>query len=155
MPVNVRDLIDEIVEDGLRPLAEEKSLELIVDTRQAPESLISDPLRLQQLVTNLVSNAIRYTQEGRVAVKCSLLEPDAWSLSVSDTGVGVNPEERHRIFDPYVQSEVPSSSSAAGSGLGLAIVQRIVTLMNGTIELVSEVGTGSTFTLTFPIAQQP
>ncbi|NJM99903.1 MAG: HAMP domain-containing histidine kinase [Phormidesmis sp. RL_2_1] len=144
-------LIQEIIEDGLEPLALEKGLKLNIDVSQAPDSVMTDPLRLQQIVINLVSNAIRYTNEGSVNVTCRQQGADAWEIAVTDTGIGIAPEQRSRIFDPYVQ--VGGATPAADStGLGLAIVQRIVTLMEGTISVTSELGEGSTFTIRLPIA---
>lgn len=151
-PTNVSQVIQDIIEDGLEPLAQEKGLALEIDVSQAPASAMSDALRLQQLVTNLVSNAIRYTDTGSVRVTCRQLDATWWDIAVADTGIGIAIEERSRIFDPYTQATVQEQSqSIVSSGLGLAIVQRIVALMNGTIDVISEVGEGSTFTIVLPL----
>ncbi|ASC69799.1 uncharacterized protein XM38_007280 [Halomicronema hongdechloris C2206] len=151
-PVNVGELIQEIIEDALEPLAVEKNLNLAVDMADAPKEVLTDSLRLQQIVTNLVANAIHYTDEGRVRIACRSLESDGWQITVADTGIGISAADRARIFDPYVQAK-PSPQAEGSAGLGLAIVQRIVTLMNGTIEVTSEVGQGSVFTVTLPLLQ--
>lgn len=149
---NVGALIREIIEDGLEPLAAEKELEIEIDMSQAPESVMTDSLRLQQLVTNLVSNAIRYTESGNVQIQCRQVDADTWEITVADTGIGIAEADRVQIFDPYVRSN-PEMQVVAGTGLGLAIVKRIVTLMNGSIEVTSEVGVGSTFTVVLPLSQ--
>jgi signal transduction histidine kinase len=148
--ISVGRLIQEIIEDGLEPLALEQELTLNIDVSQAPNSIMTDPLRLQQLVINLVSNAIRYTQEGSVSVTCRQRDADSWEIAVSDTGIGIAPEQHAQIFDPYVQVS-GDTSPADSTGLGLAIVQRIVTLMEGTISVTSELGEGSTFTVVLPL----
>jgi hypothetical protein len=149
-PVN--QLIQEIIEDGLEPLALEKGLDLNIDVSQAPESVMTDPLRLQQLVINLVSNAIRYTNQGGVSVTCRQIDADNWEIAVIDTGVGIAPDEQSQIFDPYMQVS-SQEHSADSTGLGLAIVQRIITLMAGSISVTSELGEGSTFTVVLPMTQ--
>lgn len=150
--VNTGSLIQEIIEDGLEPLALEKDLSLNVDVSNAPQSVMTDALRLQQLVTNLVGNAIRYTEAGSITVTAHQISADSWEMSVADTGIGIEEDARSQIFDPYVRSNA-DTQSIAGTGLGLAIVKRIVDLMEGTIQLTSKVGVGSTFTVVLPIVQ--
>lgn len=147
---DVSVLIQEVLEDGLEPMALEKGLELSIDVRQAPAPLLTDSLRIQQLVTNLVSNAIRYTDNGSVHVQCRQVDEESWRVSVADTGIGIEEADRALIFDPYIQSNAPTRS-VAGTGLGLAIVNRIVLLMKGQIEVISEVGVGSNFVVTLPL----
>lgn len=151
-PVQVGKLIEEVIVDGLASLAEEKNLELTIDVESAPELVMTDSLRLQQLVTNLVGNAIRYTEEGHIHVWCRQRDSDVWEIQVTDTGIGIEEEARAQIFSPYERSS-SQAQSIAGTGLGLAIVQNIVTLMQGEIELVSEVGQGSTFTMILPLVR--
>jgi signal transduction histidine kinase len=151
MPTDVRSLINSVIE-VLEPLAFSKELELLVDCSLAPEKVLTDPLRLQQIVTNLVSNAIRYTQHGKIQLTCQMLSQNQWAIAVSDTGRGIAPDDQARIFEPFFrvgsseQSYLPEST-----GLGLAIVSRLVKLLQGKIELVSQLGVGSTFTVIFPL----
>ncbi len=151
MPTDVRSLINSVIE-VLEPLAFSKELELLVDCSLAPEKVLTDPLRLQQIVTNLVSNAIRYTQHGKIQLTCQMLSENQWAIAVSDTGRGIAPDDQDRIFEPFFrvgsseQSYLPEST-----GLGLAIVSRLVKLLQGKIELVSQLGVGSTFTVIFPL----
>jgi hypothetical protein len=153
--IDVRCLIKNVVE-MLEPLAAAKELQMVVDcdsassSARAPEKVLTDPLRLQQIVTNLLSNAIRYTEAGSVQLTCQMLSDNHWSIAVSDTGVGIAPEDQTRVFDPFFQAgnsdRIPDST-----GLGLAIVAQLVKLMQGKIELVSQVGVGSTFTVILPL----
>jgi len=122
---------------------------LILDIASAPEEVVTDSLRLQQIVTNLISNAIRYTPAGKISVKCWTLDRERWAIAVTDTGVGIAPQEQQRVFEPYFQAGTITVSES--TGLGLAIVSRLVKLLQGKIELVSEVEVGSTFTVTFPL----
>jgi signal transduction histidine kinase len=153
VPTDISDLIQEVIEDGLEPLALQKGLVLNVDVSQAPNNILTDPLRIQQLVTNLVSNAIRYTDSGRIEVTCRQVGANRWEIAVTDTGIGISEEERLRIFDPYTQVS-PQEKSQTGTGLGLAIVKRIITLMDGSIGVTSKVGEGSTFTVSLPLTKE-
>lgn len=149
-PLNLGEAVASIIEDALTPLAEEKGLQLEVDVSQAPQSAMGDQLRLQQLVTNLVSNAIRYTEEGSIQVSCRQVDADFWEMAIADTGIGISQEYQAQIFDPYAQVSA-QGQSIASTGLGLAIVQRIVDLMAGAIEISSEVDQGTTFTVRLPL----
>ena len=150
VPTSVGSLIQEIIEDGLEPLATEKNLELSINVAQAPPLMMTDSLRVQQLVTNLVGNAIRYTEEGSIRVVCRQRDAAFWEIEVTDTGIGIEEDARSLIFDPYARSS-SQTRAIAGTGLGLAIVRSIVDLMEGQIELVSEVDQGSTFTVILPL----
>ncbi len=150
--IDVRTVIQAAVE-LTQPLATERNLEIVLACEQAPTQVLTDVLRLQQILTNLVSNAIRYTEEGKVLVACRQLNDQQWLLAVSDTGVGISPEDQARVFNPYFRVPALDQSFASDStGLGLAVVMRLVKLLQGEITLESEVGIGSTFTLIFPMA---
>ncbi len=156
--IDVRSLINNVVE-MLEPLAAAKELQMVVDCDSAsadssaacaPEKVLTDALRLQQIVTNLLSNAIRYTETGSVQLTCQMLSDNRWSIAVSDTGIGIAPDDQARVFDPFFQAGT-SDRIPDSTGLGLAIVAQLVKLMQGKIELVSEVGVGSTFTVILPL----
>jgi signal transduction histidine kinase len=150
-PTDVRELITNVYE-MLEPLAREKNLQLLVDCDRSPEEVIADPLQLQQIVTNLVSNAIRYTESGTIKIMSEMMDDNNWAISVSDSGIGIAEENQDRIFEPYFRIPVSDNSYAPNStGLGLAIVSRLVTLLQGKIELVSQVGVGTKFTVTLPL----
>ncbi len=153
--IDVRSLINNVVE-MLEPLAAAKELQMVVDCDSAssaacaPEKVLTDALRLQQIVTNLLSNAIRYTETGSVQLTCQMLSDNRWSIAVSDTGIGIAPNDQARVFDPFFQAGT-SDRIPDSTGLGLAIVAQLVKLMQGKIELVSQVGVGSTFTVILPL----
>ena len=149
-PIDVPSLIDDVFE-MLKPLADAKELEMVVDCDRAPEKVLSDPLRLQQIVTNLLSNAIRYTQSGTIKLTCQILSNNCWSITVSDTGIGIAPEDQPCVFDPFFRAGDSGSYLPDSTGLGLAIVSQLVKLMQGKIELVSQLGIGSTFTVILPL----
>lgn len=148
--VELSSLITELLADVLEPAASAKAIALVAEIDQAPPQIVSDSLRLQQIITNLVSNAIRYTETGSVRLVCKQPSPQAWSLAVIDTGIGIAPEHQVSIFEAYSQVE-NSDKNNDGSGLGLAIVKQIVNLMHGTIDLTSQLGEGTAITVTLPI----
>jgi signal transduction histidine kinase len=149
--INVREFINNVC-DMLLPMASLKDLKIEIDCLCAPDEVITDPLRLQQIVTNLVSNAIRYTESGTIKISCTVCEDDKWAIAVTDTGIGIAEEDQTRIFEPYFRVVPENKTYVANStGLGLAIVSRLVKLLQGEIHLVSQVGHGSTFTVILPL----
>lgn len=135
----------------IMPMVNAKDLQLRVDCDQAPAQVVSDPLRLRQIMTNLMSNAVRYTDTGSILVRCQQEPEQRWSFTVTDTGIGIASEDRAGIFEPYVRVGSEQRLAPDSSGLGLAIVDRLVKLLQGTISLTSELGEGSTFTAVFPL----
>lgn len=137
----------------MRPLAQAKSLALQVEvTPGFPAHLSGDRVRVQQILVNLVSNAIKFTRQGRVQVH--LYQPDAthWALQVTDTGIGIPTEAQSFIFEPFRQVDGSLTREQPGTGLGLSIVKHLATLMEGEVSLESKVGYGSTFTVVLPLA---
>ncbi|MBW4470462.1 MAG: HAMP domain-containing histidine kinase [Stenomitos rutilans HA7619-LM2] len=153
-PTDVQSIIHTVVE-VIQPLAAANGLQVILDEQQSPDQVITDPLRLQQILVNLASNAVRYTRTGSITIQSRLLSDHWWSIAVSDTGIGIAAADQARIFEPFFQvlptdfERLPNST-----GLGLAIVARIVKLLQGEISLTSEVGVGSTFTVVLPLEIQ-
>lgn len=143
LPALIRAVLEVI-----QPLANERKLQLVTDLDQAPEEVMSDPFRLQQVLTNLASNAVRYTETGSVTIACRTLPNDRWSISVTDTGIGIAPDDQLRLFEPF--ERVGTMRSPDSTGLGLAIVARLVELLQGNIYLTSQPQEGSTFTVIFP-----
>ncbi len=131
------------------PIAESKGLELLVEA--AADSVRSDPALVEQILKNLVSNAVKYTRKGRVVVRCRR-EGAALRIEVVDTGVGIPAAQLAYIYDEFYQVGVPANSSREGYGLGLSIVQRVVKLLDVRLEATSEVGKGSVFALLLPRA---
>ncbi len=143
--------------DGLfRALAEEKRLDLTLQVDgEVPDALEVDPLRLRQVLINLVSNAIKYTDRGRVSVRASVTRPEGAGsprlrVEVADTGVGIGPADQARLFQPFTQVGA-GAVRRAGAGLGLSIARRLARLLGGELSLRSEAGRGSTFTLELPV----
>lgn len=147
--VNVAGLIQSTVEI-IEPLARSKDLALLLDCDRAPERVITDPLRLQQILTNLLSNAVRYTKSGFVKLTCWVVSDKKWAISVSDSGSGISFDSQAHIFEAYFRAENASESSD-GTGLGLAIVLRLVKVIQGEIQVASDLGQGSNFTVTLPL----
>jgi signal transduction histidine kinase/ActR/RegA family two-component response regulator len=151
-PFGLRELIDKTLKVfALR--AREKGLSLFYEVRDdVPDRLLGDPLRLRQVITNLVGNALKFTTAGHVSVRVRLVETKdehvCLLFSVADTGMGIPPEHLGRIFAPFVQADASTARHFGGTGLGLAICQRLVELMDGGISVDSRLGAGSTFRFT-------
>ncbi|MBM3130380.1 MAG: response regulator [Chloroflexi bacterium] len=135
----------------------QKGLELIAAIApDVPTALRGDPFRLGQVLTNLVGNAIKFTERGEVALNVRLLarENDSATLQilVKDTGIGIAPEHQARLFKPFSQADTSTTRKYGGTGLGLAISKRLVEMMGGQIEIASRVGVGSAFSFTLQFA---
>ncbi len=136
----------------LKPRAEKKglTLELLLDP-DLPKVLSGDPGRLRQLLMNLLGNAVKFTETGSVRLVINSLHDEGdhqmLAIRVEDTGIGIPDHLRHRLFTPYAQADPSIPRLYGGSGLGLTICKRLVTLMNGQIEVESEEGSGTTFSL--------
>ncbi|UBF28421.1 RsbRD N-terminal domain-containing protein [Kovacikia minuta CCNUW1] len=149
LPTNVSAMIRQTLQTMDSEIAA-KNLHVNLECEAAPLQVLTDPLRLQQILTNLLSNAIRYTETGSINILCQELSNHHWLLSIKDTGIGISVENQSQIFEPYFQIDSHlRSPDTEGTGLGLAIVLRLVRLLQGEIQVESEVGVGSTFTVRF------
>lgn len=136
-------------------LAHNKGLELTTNlASDLPAIVLGDEKRLQQVLTNLVGNAIKFTDHGRVAVRLFCPDSDHWALQVSDTGPGISAEAQEYIFEPFTQADGSTTRSHGGAGLGLSIVKQLTILMGGTVELESKPGQGSIFTVILPYTNE-
>lgn len=151
---NPEDLFNTVIRQ-LRPLAQQKNLTLNHNSKNISGiNLIGDPFRLKQVLINLIGNAIKYTEKGKVDVRVSFKENDMFAgkktlvCEIKDTGIGITPEKLPTIFEKFTQAETTSSRRYQGTGLGLNITKRLVDLMGGDIRVHSEVDKGSTFILT-------
>ena len=154
---NLKDAAEKVLET-LAIRAHEKNLELMVRfAPEVPESVLGDPLRLGQILINLVGNAIKFTQTGQVLLQVEADSATAGRLkfTVTDTGIGIAVDKRDLLFHPFSQADSSTSRKYGGSGLGLAIVARLVALMHGTVEVASEPGTGSAFSFTAQLEIAP
>lgn len=153
--VHLRPLIDDVI-TLVSELAKKKALELTVNVApDVPESLRGDPVRLRQILFNLVGNAIKFTEAGCVAVSVTLQPspahlPDSILLGwrITDTGIGMTDEQQARLFQAYSQAETSTARKYGGTGLGLMICRQLVELMGGEIAVESRAGLGTTFSYT-------
>ncbi|HTN31202.1 MAG TPA: response regulator [Pseudomonas sp.] len=158
-PFNLRDLLQDTL-TMLAPEAHGKQLELVsLIYRDTPQALVGDSLRLKQVLTNLVSNAIKFTHQGTVAVRAMLEDEDdehvQLRISVTDTGIGLSEEDLRQLFHAFSQADNSISRQAGGTGLGLVISKRLVEQMGGEIGVESTPGQGSDFwiSLSLPKAE--
>ena len=154
-PLDVRQVVADVAE-LFAQRAEAKGVALSCDVDPAvPDGLEGDPIRLRQVLLNLVGNALKFTQVGSVRVRVAPVEetPQAITMrfEVADTGIGVEPRDRERLFQPFAQADSSTTRKYGGTGLGLSICQRLVHLMQGEIGLESQPGVGSTFWFTIPV----
>jgi signal transduction histidine kinase len=148
-PVAIDELVDGVVA-GLRPLAKDKSISLTYGI-DMPVTIMGDVTRLKQLFINLLDNAIAYTPEGGSVYVGLISSPDAVTITVSDTGIGIEPRHLPHVFERFYRADEARSRSREGTGLGLAIAQSVVQSHNGTIEVSSTAGMGTTFTVVLPL----
>ncbi|OEY66911.1 ATP-binding protein [Marinobacter sp. X15-166B] len=162
VPYQLRDIIEEVM-SMLAPAAHHKNLDLVpLVYNDVPDNVLGDPLRVKQVITNLVNNAIKFTQTGEVVLRASLDsdgdadgQPDAVDshrvtlrISITDSGVGLSRAQQQSLFNAFSQADASTARQYGGTGLGLAISKRLVEEMGGTIGLESELGKGSTFWFT-------
>jgi signal transduction histidine kinase len=159
-PVSPLELLREIKAAYEFPIAKDVLLEW-----QLPEALPllwSDSRKLRQILTNLINNAIKFTEEGCIVIaaeerrQSNEKDPGRWlELRVSDSGVGIPPEECDKIFDRFHQVDSSKTRRFEGVGLGLYIVKSFTTMLGGRVSVCSELGKGSTFTVSLPIEKAP
>jgi len=147
------------VSELVRPNVEAKGLRLLLelDSRLRGQTLLGDPLRIEQVLQHLVNNAIKFTTRGSISIRTRLEEEDGGSallaIEVQDSGVGIEAEALARIFKPFEQGDSSTTRQFGGTGLGLAICQRLVRLMDGDISVSSTPGLGSTFRITVRVGK--
>lgn len=168
IPFSVKALIADLeIIYSLKAREKRLSFDLTVDDA-VPLLLVGDRFRLNQILTNLISNALKFTEKGRISVKIHPLadetlvaqpsgEPDSVYLhiEVQDTGIGIAKEKQHKLFEPFAQADMSTTRQYGGTGLGLAITKRLVELLGGTIQMDSEPGRGTLFQVIIPFARMP
>ncbi len=139
----------------LRVRSEDKNVELNVEfVSPLPETIDTDDVRLRQVITNLIGNAIKFTSVGEVKISTTIIDQASrpkLQIAISDSGIGMTPEQLKKIFNPFVQADSSVTRKFGGTGLGLAISKRIVASLGGKIEVTSEEGVGSVFTFSIEI----
>ncbi|MGA7179226.1 MAG: ATP-binding protein [Thiobacillaceae bacterium] len=154
VPFDLRALLDEI-NNLYRPLALEKGLKLRLEGLESLQCcVLGDPHRLRQILLNLVDNAFKFTLEGGVRVRVDRLADDRYRISVTDTGIGIAPENMAHLFEAFAQADSSTTRRFGGTGLGLTISRQLMEMMGGTIDVESPpsgVSLGTCFTLTLPL----
>ncbi|MCA9552978.1 MAG: response regulator [Myxococcales bacterium] len=155
VPFDVTRLAREVVR-LFTPEARQKGLHLGLSVSGTfPGAVVSDPVRIRQVLSNLVGNALKFTEEGQVVVELYRLQPGTLELVVRDTGVGIPPDKVASIFDAFTQADSSTTRRYGGSGLGLSVCRRLVEGMHGSIAVESEVGRGSIFRVKLPFQPAP
>jgi adenylate cyclase len=150
--VKIPPLIDEVIGTA-RGLAEQNKNRLIVECPPDVAPLLVDPLRLRQILLNLLSNACKFTKGGEVSLRVTpvSIEGRNWvDFAVADTGIGMTPEQMNKLFEEFVQADQNTARNYGGTGLGLAITRKLCRMMGGDALVTSEIGKGSTFTARLP-----
>src|SRR4249920_1515149 len=149
--VNLTPLINEVV-DTARHLAEQNNNRLVVKGQENLGSLTVDPMRLRQILLNLLSNACKFTKQGEVTLLArKLVNEGHWiEFAVSDTGIGMTPEQQAKLFEEFTQADSSTARQYGGTGLGLAITRKLARMMGGDVTVTSEPGKGSVFTVRLP-----
>jgi signal transduction histidine kinase len=149
--VNLAPLIDEVIGTAGQ-LAEQNKNRLVVEAQQNLGAIAVDPMRLRQILLNLLSNACKFTKQGEVKLKARRIANggDWIELAVSDTGIGMTPEQLAKLFAEFTQADSLTARRFGGTGLGLAISRRLARMMGGDITVASGPGKGSVFTVRLP-----
>lgn len=133
----------------VQPLARKKNLDMNIEIDGAVGEVFTDQRRLEQIIINLLNNAVKFTEQGYIRMKCRP-EKNHYLLAVEDTGIGIHPDDISGLFQPFHQIDTGLSRKREGTGLGLSICKKLIQLMNGRIDVQSREGKGSTFTICFP-----
>ncbi len=149
---NMNETIDRVVRT-VTPLAEKKGLAIFTEVTPEVGSIISDQRRVEQILINLLNNAIKFTEKGEVRVECQVR--DGWlATRVVDTGIGIEAEDMAKLFKPFEQIDTGLTRRHEGTGLGLSICKKLIGMLGGEILVESEFGKGSKFTFTLPIKHE-
>jgi signal transduction histidine kinase len=151
VPFEVRDLFM-VLRGMLRPLLVNELITLSFEEASSLPPLYTDQGKVAQILRNLITNALKFTEHGAVCVSADLASTgDALVFSVTDTGIGISPEDQKRIFEEFVQLESPVQGRVQGMGLGLPMAKSLAEILGGQISVQSQVGVGSTFSVTIPL----
>jgi signal transduction histidine kinase/ActR/RegA family two-component response regulator len=154
VPIDLQKILDEVV-GPLAVQVMEKGLQIDASLEGADGLVVmGDLTRLRQVLSNLIGNAVKFTEQGRITVRLALGEKRdnkaVLSIQVADSGIGISPEAQKMLFESFTQADGSTTRKYGGTGLGLAITKKIVTLMGGEIRVLSDLGKGSTFQITIP-----
>jgi signal transduction histidine kinase len=152
--VDLSLLIEEVL-DNVRPLAEKNAVDVRTDIEKGLERVETDVAKLKQILINLIANACKFTERGEVSIRIRILSPAGWCIEVADTGVGMDPEQLSRVFEPFVQADVSTTRRFGGTGLGLTLARNYAELLGGALSAESTPGIGSRFTVRLPGPPRP
>ena len=144
--------VNRMIEDSanlVAPLATEKKLGFVVHLLDPPRFMRTDPVKVRQMIVNLLTNAVKFTEAGTVSVKAATTGENV-EITVHDTGIGIAAEHLDKVFDPFWQVEQKATRRAGGTGLGLTVTRRLARLLGGDVAVQSAVGEGTTFTISIP-----
>ena len=152
--VNLAPLVDEVIGTA-RQLSDQNKNHLIVEGHDAPSTMTVDPMRLRQILLNLLSNACKFTKGGEVALRTrTIVDGRNWiEFAVSDTGIGMTPDQQAKLFQEFTQADSSTARQFGGTGLGLAITRKLAQMMGGDVTVTSELGKGSIFTVRLPASE--
>ena len=149
--VQLAPLIKDVI-DTAGQLAEQNKNRLVVDAAGNLGALTVDPMRLRQILLNLLSNACKFTKEGEVRLRARrVANGGRWvELAIADTGIGMTPEQQAKLFGEFSQADATTAQRFGGTGLGLALSRKLARMMGGDVTVTSELGKGSVFTVRLP-----
>lgn len=151
VPFGLRDMLSS-VHEAYQSLAEAKGLQLVLAIDgDVPPVVLGDPVRVRQILTNFVTNALKFTERGRVRIHAARGTQERVRLSVTDTGPGIDPSTQQRLFRPFSQADDSTTRRYGGTGLGLSICRELASLMDGDVGVASQLGRGSTFWAEIPL----
>src|SRR5262249_17211067 len=147
-PVNLRRFMDEVIGTAGQ-LAEKNKNRLVVEAQENVGALTADPMRLKQILLNLLSNACKFTKEGEIALRVrNVADGRDWvELAVADTGIGLTAEQQAKLFQEFTQADPLTARRYGGTGLGLALSRKLARMMGGDVTVQREPGKGSVFTV--------
>jgi len=138
------------IEATAKPLVEKNGNKFILENNAIFEKLKNDQTKLRQILFNMLSNAAKFTKEGSVTLSINTIEKDV-RFAVTDTGIGMNEKQLGKVFDEFTQAEASTAKDYGGTGLGLPISKKMTEMMGGKMEVESEEGKGTTFSITIPV----
>jgi signal transduction histidine kinase len=149
--VNLAPLLEDVIGTA-RQLAEQNKNRLVLEAQENLGQLTVDPMRLRQILLNLLSNACKFTKQGEVKLRVKkVVDGRNWiEIAVADTGIGMTPEQQAKLFEEFTQADSSTARQYGGTGLGLAITRKLARMMGGDVTVASEPGKGSVFTVRLP-----
>jgi signal transduction histidine kinase len=134
----------------VEPMATAKKLKFVIQLLEEDQAIQTDGTKLRQMLVNILSNGIKFTENGEVRLGCSV-QGDMLEVRVADTGVGISAENIEDVFEPFWQAEQVVTRKTSGTGLGLSVTRKLARLLGGDVTVASRVGAGTTFLLTLPL----